>query len=156
MDLLRGLAGALMVFYAFGLATAQGSAGIGPHLQDQFRVGKLPNVTWSIAGCQYAGNLPVQRGTNLSLFFWGVESKQGSLTAPAGKSDAPWIIWLQGYVACSVLVNSASTSSLPRLTRFSFTVDPGPRPWPVFFTRYAHPDLPTSPLTRLTRADRFG
>ena len=104
MDLLRGLVGTLTFFYAFCLAAAQGSADIGPNLQGQFCVGKLPNVTWTI-GRQYAGNLPVQRGTNLSLFFWGVESKQGSLTAPAGKNNAPWNIWLQGYVARSVLIN---------------------------------------------------
>lgn len=103
MDLLRGLVGTLAVFYTFSLAAAQGSADIGPQLQEQFLVGTLPNVTWTI-GRQYAGNLPVQRGTNLTLFFWGVESKQGSLTAPAGKSDAPWNIWLQGYVLCSALV----------------------------------------------------
>lgn len=98
MGLLRGLVGVLAAPYALGLAIAQGSAGFGPHLQEQFLVGKLPNVTWAI-GRQYAGNLPVQRGTNLSLFFWGVETKQGSLTAPAGENNAPWNIWLNGYVA---------------------------------------------------------
>jgi len=140
MDLLRGLVGTLAFFYAFGLTTAQGPTGIGPHLQEQFLVGKLPNVTWSI-GCQYAGNLPVQRGTNLSLFFWGAESKEGSLTAPAGKNNAPWNIWLQGYVACPALIDSASTFSLPKLTCFSFTVDPDHRALRVFCTRYAQPIL---------------
>ena len=95
MNLLPGFVGTLAVFCIFGLAAAQGSAGSGPHLQEQFRVGKLPNVTWSI-GRQYAGNLPVQRGTNLSLFFWGVESERGSLTSPAGENNAPWNIWLNG------------------------------------------------------------
>ena len=99
---LHGLLGTLAVLYAFCIAAVQGSAGLGPHLQDQFRVGKLPNVTWTI-GRQYAGNLPVQRGKNLTLYFWGVESKQDSLTAPAGKSNAPWNIWLQGYVPSFVL-----------------------------------------------------
>ena len=99
MDLLRRLTGALTILCVLCLAAAQESARFGPHLQEQFRVGKLPNVTWTIAGCQYAGNLPVQRGTNLSLFFWAVESKQGSLTAPAGETNAPWNIWLNGYVA---------------------------------------------------------
>jgi len=103
MVLLHGLLGILATFYTFCLAAAQESAGIGPHLQDQLRVENLPNVTWTI-GRQYAGNLPVQRGTNLTLFFWGVESKQESLTAPAGKSNTPWNIWLQGYVTSSVLI----------------------------------------------------
>jgi hypothetical protein len=98
MSLLRGFVGTLTAFWVFGLAAAQGSAGFGPHLQERFRVGQLPNVTWTI-GRQYAGNLPIQRGTNLSLFFWGVEHERGSLTAPAGKSNAPWNIWLNGYVA---------------------------------------------------------
>ena len=113
MVLFHGLLGTLAVFYTFCLAAAQGSAGIGPHLQDQLRIGKLPNVTWTI-GRQYAGNLPVQRGTNLSLYFWGVETKQDSLTAPAGKSNAPWNIWLQGYVPSdSVLTASPPSFSKP-------------------------------------------
>jgi len=95
MNLLRAIVGTLTIFSIFGLASANGSAGSGPHLQERFRVGKLPNVTWTI-GRQYAGNLPVQRGTNLTLFFWGAESKRGSLTAPAGKNNGPWNIWLNG------------------------------------------------------------
>lgn len=94
MGLFRGLVGTLAVFYASGLVAARD---LGPHLQEEFRVGKLPNVSWAI-DCQYAGNLPIQRGTNLTLYFWGVESKRGSLTAPVGKNNAPWNIWLQGYV----------------------------------------------------------
>lgn len=105
--LLRSFVGALTVFCIFGLAAANGSAGLGPQLQEQFRVGQLPNVTWTI-GRQYAGNLPVQRGTNLSLFFWGVESDQGSLTAPAGKNQAPWNIWLNGCVTDPIHITSAS------------------------------------------------
>ena len=95
MNLLRAIVGTLTIFCILGLASAKGSAGSGPHLQERFRVGKLPNVTWTI-GRQYAGNLPVQRGTNLTLFFWGAESKRGSLTAPAGTNEAPWNIWLNG------------------------------------------------------------
>jgi len=98
MNLLCSLVGALTVFYTLSLAAAQGSTGFGPYLQEQFLVGRLPNVTWSI-GRQYAGNLPIQRGTNLSLFFWGIETKPGSLTAPPGVDKAPWNIWLNGYVA---------------------------------------------------------
>ena len=95
MNLLRGFVRTLTIFCFLALASANGSAGSGPHLQERFRVGKLPNVTWAI-GRQYAGNLPVQRGTNLSLFFWGAESSRGSLTAPAGKNKTPWNIWLNG------------------------------------------------------------
>ena len=109
MSLLRGFIGALVAFCVFGFATAEEPAGLGPHLQEQFRVGKLPNVTWAI-GCQYAGNLPIQRGTNLSLYFWGIESEEGSLTAPAGRNNAPWTIWLNGYVARFFRVNSTSRS----------------------------------------------
>ena len=97
MDLLRGLVGTLVVFYTFGLAIASPSPGVGPQLQEQFRVGQLKNITWEMPG-QFAGNLPVQRGTNLSLFFWGVENCPGSLTAPPGENDKPWIMWFQGFV----------------------------------------------------------
>lgn len=97
MDLLRGLIGTLVVFCAFGLAAAQPSPGVGPQLQEQFLVGELKNVTWPMP-CQYAGNLPVQRGTNLSLFFWGVENSPGSLTAPLSEDGPPWIMWFQGCV----------------------------------------------------------
>lgn len=140
MDLLRGLVETLLVFYAFGLATALGSPGVGPQLQDKFCVGNLPNVTWTI-GRQYAGNLPVQRGTNISLFFWAVESQQGSLTAPAGENNAPWNIWLQGCVACFALTGSTSTCSLSKLTCFSFPADPGRRAWPAFCSRCVPPNL---------------
>ena len=147
-DLLRGLVGTLVAFYVFGLAAAQGSPGIGPQLQDQFLVGKLPNVTWSL-GNQYAGNLPVQRGTNLSLFFWGAESTQGSLTAPAGENDAPWTIWLQGCVPRSVLAGFVSASSLPRLTCFPFTADLDHLACLAFSKRCAQPGFDTLSDSRL-------
>lgn len=47
----------------------------------------------------FAGNIPVNRAghPNDTLFFWAFEKQNGSLTAPANKSnDDPWIIWLQG------------------------------------------------------------
>lgn len=148
--LLRSFVGTLTVLCVFGLVAANGTPALGPHLQPQFRVGKLPNVTWTI-GRQYAGNLPVQRGTNLSLFFWGVESKPGSLTAPVGRNKAPWNIWLNGSVALSVLINSTFAFSLSdsELTSFSFTVDPDHRAWSVLCTRCVQsgPSLFTSHLT---------
>lgn len=137
MNLLRGFVGTLTAFCVLGVVSAQGSACCGPHLQETFRVGKLPNVTWAI-GRQYAGNLPIQRGTNLSLFFWGVESERGSLTAPAGKNDAPWNIWLNGYIAYLYSYYLIP----PRLTCFSSAVVPDHRVCWVFCTRCAQPGPP--------------
>lgn len=62
----------------------------------------LPNVTFDF-GRHFAGNLPVQRGQNLSLYFWAVENKPGSLTAGAEDTTSPWQIWLQGGPGSSSL-----------------------------------------------------
>jgi carboxypeptidase D len=66
----------------------------------------LPNVTYSTAFPNgkrtYAGSVSVNRANhpNDTLFFWGVESVKGSLTAPAGaREDEPWLIWLNGGYA---------------------------------------------------------
>lgn len=42
------------------------------------------------------GNIPVNRAghPNDTLFFWGFEKENGSLTAE--DSTDPWVIWLQG------------------------------------------------------------
>ena len=120
---LRDFVGALTTLYIFGLTTVKASP-VGPQLQQQFLVGKLPNVTWTMGGDQYAGNLPVQRGTNLSLFFWGVENSPGSLTAPAGNNNAPWNIWLNGLVA---RFYSHGALLSVGLICFSPTVDPDHR-----------------------------
>lgn len=59
---------------------------------------KLPGLDFDI-GASYAGNINVQRAhhQNDSLFFWGFESQNGSLTASAGDlTDRPWAVWLQG------------------------------------------------------------
>ena len=61
----------------------------------------LPNVTFPLTH-SFARNLPVNRPghNNDTLFFWGFEKENGSLTSN-GSTD-PWIIWLQGgYVTCS-------------------------------------------------------
>ncbi|KAH9930296.1 Alpha/Beta hydrolase protein [Fomitopsis serialis] len=57
----------------------------------------LPNVTWNL-GRSFAGNIGVQREghPNNTLFFWGFEKTNGSLTASAGESTEPWGIWLNG------------------------------------------------------------
>ncbi|KAF9648225.1 hypothetical protein BDM02DRAFT_3187295 [Thelephora ganbajun] len=106
MTLLCGFVRALTVLYIFGLVAAKRSD-FGPDLQEQFRVGKLPNVTWTIAR-QCAVNLPVQRRTNLTLFFWGFESKRGLLTTPAGKTMCHGT---SGSVADVFLVHSGPGSS---------------------------------------------
>jgi hypothetical protein len=61
----------------------------------------LPNITFDI-GRSFAGNLPIQRGTNLSLFYWAIEHQNGSLTDE--KSTAPWQIWLNGGPGSSSLL----------------------------------------------------
>lgn len=61
----------------------------------------LPNVTFDF-GRSFAGSIPLQRGTNLSLFYWAVETKKGSLTS-AG-DDEPWQIWLNGGPGSSSMI----------------------------------------------------
>lgn len=59
---------------------------------------ELPGVTFALPN-NYAGNIKVQRPNhdNDTLFFWGFEHAEGSLTAAAGENeDAPWAVWLQG------------------------------------------------------------
>jgi carboxypeptidase D len=62
----------------------------------------LPNVTFDV-GRQWAGNIAVDRPgfPNDTLFFWGFEKENGSLTAAAGERETePWGIWLNGgYVS---------------------------------------------------------
>ena len=58
----------------------------------------MPNVTFPL-GRNWAGNIPVDRPGHLNntLFFWGFEKENGSLTAEAGeREDEPWGIWLNG------------------------------------------------------------
>jgi hypothetical protein len=66
---------------------------------------KLPGLDFDI-GTSYAGNINVQRAQHPknSLFFWGFESQNGSLTADVGElMDRPWAVWLQGgCVLCSL------------------------------------------------------
>jgi len=53
----------------------------------------LPNVTFDV-GRMFAGNVPIERGPDLSLFYWAVESTNGSLTS--NDTQKPWHIWLNG------------------------------------------------------------
>jgi carboxypeptidase D len=58
----------------------------------------LPNISFALAR-NFAGNLPVGRAghPNNTLFFWGTEHTEGSLTASAEQlSSVPWMIWLGG------------------------------------------------------------
>lgn len=126
MNSLRDLVGALTLCYVFCL-TMINAFPVGPQLQQQFLVGKLPNVTFDI-GNQYAGNLPVQRGTNLSLFFWGAESKLGSLTAPAGTNNDPWNIWLNGGPGSSSLIGFFHENGPIRLNA-DYTASENPYSW---------------------------
>ena len=68
----------------------------------------LPNVTFPLSR-NWAGNIPVNRTNhpNDTLFFWGFESKNGSLTAAANEnSSEPWALWLNGgLVLCLVSIN---------------------------------------------------
>lgn len=63
----------------------------------------LPNITFDI-GRSFAGNIPVQRGHNLSLFYWAVEKENGSLTAGVEDATTPWQIWLNGGPGSSSLI----------------------------------------------------
>jgi len=44
----------------------------------------------------FAGNIPIQRGNNLSLFYWAVEKEHGSLTVGVDDATSPWQVWLNG------------------------------------------------------------
>ncbi|KAK7037692.1 hypothetical protein VNI00_010918, partial [Paramarasmius palmivorus] len=64
----------------------------------------LPNVTGTIEVTRsFAGNIAVDRPghPNDTLWFWGFERENGSLTAGAGeRQDEPWLVWLNGgYVS---------------------------------------------------------
>lgn len=70
-----------------------------PFFVSDFQVtDSLPGVDFTLPN-NYAGNINVNRSghPNDTLFFWGFEHAEGSLTAAAGANDSvPWAIWLQG------------------------------------------------------------
>lgn len=65
---------------------------------------KLPNITWTLPR-NFAGNIAVNRSghANDTLFFWGFEKSNGSLTAAAHETSEPWGIWLNGGPGSSSL-----------------------------------------------------
>ena len=69
--------------------------------------GQLPNVSFPTSR-SFAGNIPVDRAGHLNntLFFWAFEKENGSLTADAGSSNAPWGIWLNGGPGASSLIGN--------------------------------------------------
>ncbi|KAI0792052.1 alpha/beta-hydrolase [Abortiporus biennis] len=74
-----------------------------PQWQNYFQVTEtLPNVTFPLSR-NFAGNIAVNRAghPNNTLFFWGFEHAQGSLTAA---SSDPWQIWLNGGPGSSSLL----------------------------------------------------
>lgn len=66
------------------------------NLADFLVTDKLPNVTFPL-GRSFAGNIPVERDghPNNTLFFWGFEKQNGSLTTNSSINE-PWGIWLNG------------------------------------------------------------
>ncbi|KII95448.1 hypothetical protein PLICRDRAFT_34311 [Plicaturopsis crispa FD-325 SS-3] len=59
----------------------------------------LPNVTTGSLSRSFAGNIATDRAghPNDTLFFWGFEKENGSLSAGAGeRENEPWLIWLNG------------------------------------------------------------
>ncbi|EJD07265.1 alpha/beta-hydrolase [Fomitiporia mediterranea MF3/22] len=83
------------------------SGDFSPEWQDYFLVkDPLPNVTFPLSR-NWAGNIPVNRTNhpNDTLFFWGFESKNGSLTASADEnSSEPCALWLNGGPGASSML----------------------------------------------------
>lgn len=58
-------------------------------------------MTWTLPR-SFAGNIGVNRAghPNNTLYFWGFEKENGSLTAGADeRANEPWGIWLNGGLA---------------------------------------------------------
>lgn len=78
----------------------------------------LPNVTVPIQR-SFAGNILTNRPNhaNTSLFFWGFEKGNGSLTAVNQSNDEPWMIWLNGGPGAS---RCACTCAISRVGSFIY------------------------------------
>ncbi|KII85865.1 hypothetical protein PLICRDRAFT_44287 [Plicaturopsis crispa FD-325 SS-3] len=85
----------------------QPSGDYSPAWQSYFEVTeKLPNVTFDLTR-NFAGNIAVGRAghPNNTLFFWGFEKTNGSLTSGANETNnEPWGIWLNGGPGSSSLI----------------------------------------------------
>ncbi|CAL1716100.1 unnamed protein product [Somion occarium] len=98
-----------------------------PQWQNYFEVKyPLPNITVPLTR-SFAGNIPVNRAghPNNTLFFWGFERRNGSLTPPANDSnDDPWVIWLQGGPGSSGMLGFTEENGPLRIQPdFTFTAN---------------------------------
>ncbi|KAK7691074.1 hypothetical protein QCA50_006177 [Cerrena zonata] len=102
-----------------------------PKWQKYFEVTHpLPNITHHIPR-NFAGNIPVNRPghPNDTLFFWGFESKPGSLTRPAHeRNEDPWIIWLQGGPGSSGMI-AFMTENGPIHVQSNYSLVENPFSW---------------------------
>jgi hypothetical protein len=81
----------------------------------------LPNVSFPLPR-HFAGNVPVNRPDhpNCTLFFWGFERTNGSLSAAAGASQEPWMVWLNGGCALfslETMFSVEANGAMPLLDR---------------------------------------
>jgi hypothetical protein len=92
----------------------------------------LPNVTETLPR-SFAGSISTNRAghANDTLFFWGFEKEEGSLTVASDERiDEPWLVWLNGgpgasrYVRQSIYVNFAFLTMSFSFLGFFAEVDP--------------------------------
>ncbi|KAI0714404.1 alpha/beta-hydrolase [Cerioporus squamosus] len=120
------------------------STSFGPDWQEYFRVkDPLPNVTWPMPR-QFAGNIPVDRPghPNNTLFFWGVEHRNGSLTGTTNDPE-PWGVWLNGGPGSSSLLGFGFENGPLRLSPRGEKVAPNKYTW-VNLVDYFWIDQPVS------------
>ncbi|KAJ7741263.1 alpha/beta-hydrolase, partial [Mycena metata] len=125
-----------LLFLSFSLGGASSAraacasgGGLDLHWQDYLVTDPLPNVTFPIAR-NFAGNVPINNdtATNNTLFFWAFEKSNGSLTAPAGASDEPWIIWLNGGPGASSMTGLMVENG-PLLVTGDYSIVDNPWSW---------------------------
>ncbi|KAF7980975.1 hypothetical protein HWV62_35776 [Athelia sp. TMB] len=97
--------------------------------QNYFEVTEpLPNVTEKIPR-SFAGNILTNRPDhrNTSLFFWGFEKTNGSLTA-VNATDEPWLIWLNGGPGASSFLGFFLENG-PLEIQDDYTIKKNPYAW---------------------------